>query len=361
MIFRSVHAPARYILPVVGISAMLVLGAALHAQQGNMTVYRSNPAGILIEPISARETGAHEYVAYVRDVAGEYLFRLEKNGTEIERRERTDNGDGSRTGRRYRDGELVSSSIFENGVIVEERSFRNGSLVERIAYEYTDGELDRVEIYNGEGKLESFVQYERGPDGRVYAVKGMRNEETIRGIFRFSEGRVYQEWYGTDDAGTLLRYDRTGELIDKERWREGDLVRMEHVDQEETGRVRRIDEGELEIREYYDPAGRMVRRTVDREGERVETVINRHENGLLVENRTITPGKSTRLVYEYDANGDRAKLSEYENTRLVKVTEWTGETPSGEETRFEEIYRDGVAALRVYFEGDRKVREEVFK
>ncbi len=342
---------------IVGCAVVMLFGAdVLSAQNGTQDVYQSTPAGILIEKISREQIGKHDYVAYVNESGAGYIFRLEKNGNEIERREKTVQEKGNWIIKRFRDGKLVSMSRYENDVLVEERTFREETLVERIVYRYKENELDRIEFYNGEGDLDSFVEYRRGDSGRVYSVLGRRNDEPVRNIFRFSEGRIYQEWYGSDSEGTLLHFNTEGELVEKERWSDGDLVRLEEIDREDTGRVKRVDEGDLKIREYYDKHDNLLRRTVDRDGKRIETVVNDYQQDRLTESRITTPGKINRTEYEYDEAGDLLKTSEFVNTKLVKITEWRNDG-----LRVEELYKAGSPILRVFFENDKKIREEVIE
>ena len=104
---------------------------------------------------------------------------------------------------------------------------------------------------------------------------------------------------------------------------------------------------------YYDEEDRVKIERTETADDLIEHIRYDYEGENLSEKTRITRSAKEDWRYEYDADGEVVRETLVRNTWIIKVIEHTGENEY-----YEEIYRDDVPALRVYFKDGKKVDEE---
>ena len=315
--------------------------------------YRSNAGGMNLGSIPQSARSAHEYILAIEtrgNTTSQVLLHL---GREVSRIERTIDLDSVVT-LTYLDGVVVSELISNESGPLEEKKFLNGNLVSRTAYSYSRDRLSRVEVLDPEGDTIESIEYLRTNSGRVYRSIYTGVGVEIVSLYRFAADGLYESWLGSLDSGSLYR-TQNGVIDGIERWEGAVLVRRMIVEETETGSVRTTEEfttGTTTV-EIYGSAAQLLESYSDRAGIRLRTERFRYEEDRLTEKTTVSGRLNEQTRYSYSENGDLSEEELFQNSKLVKRTVY-----SEDETRFEELFRDGSPILRVYFDGDRKISEE---
>ncbi len=341
------------LLPILWVAAGALLSAAPASAE---RYFGSNAGGMRLDAIRRADVDRYEYVLVVETVGGVEVERLVHDGEEIRRRE-ISSADGRRVMSEYRGDRLVFEEIWENGRKTEEVDYAEEAVSERRVYTYRNNRLAAITSYDAEGTVVKSVTYDRTLDGRAYRSVHREGESTRTNLYRFDGDRLYQTWLGSEDVGTLYSYSG-GTVLGVERWAGDRLERIERVEVDSEGTLRTIEDFSTgkTIVQRLDRSGRVLEETVEIDGSRVERTVFRYSGGLLVEKLILSGASSNRVVYEYDENEALVRKVHYRNSILTKTTVWTAENE-----RYEEIYRDGSPVLRVYFENDRKIREDVIE
>ena len=241
----SVHRRAGGPLFTVGL--ILALSAVMRPQPLGAEWYVSDANGIIRAEISEAERGDHEYVMHVEETGSTEVQTLYHEGEQV-----------ARTELEYADGKLIARRYFRDG-----QSFAT----EHFAY-WGDGSLRSVRRVNQRGAI---IEY------------------------RYSNGRLREEWVTRGDSGEVVRYDESGRVIERTVREDGEVV--EHETREywgdlATDRLRRvvvIADG-VETVYRYDEEGRLLGSSRTREGTVESDRTRIFEDGLLVEEREEVDG-----------------------------------------------------------------------
>ena len=258
---------------------------------------------------------------------------------------------------------------------------RDGAPIGRTELEYASDVLIQLRRYDA-GTLAATEHYRYWANGSLRSVRRVSvNGATVE--YRYRDGRLTDEWVVTPAGRERIRYDDVGRVADRTRWEADEVVeqeRREYWGPTAADALRRIvitaDGTETVTR--YDEAGRALGSQVSRGGE-VESDRERvFRDGLLVEERETVDGVVRVWRYEYvstAADADTtaadgtatddttppepplARIRYFENDELVKLTDYT----IPDYSRLETLYRGGEAVLRVYYESERRVLEEVIR
>ena len=320
--------------------------------------------GMKVRPISTDRVSAYTHVLAVESVNDIQIERLLEDGVE-KRRVQIKRSESGTEEIIYENGVIQSFLKTENGLPLEERSYVAGELHERYEYTYSGRRLVGVLVFNTAGDEIQSTSYQQTDEGRVFRADVTVEDLLRTSLYRFDESHMYESWLGdgrkplsTDyGSGILYRYE-AGDLRGIERWTGGELTRIESVVQTDGGFEKVIEDlstGRI-VAGRYNRSGSVIEETVYIGEERIERTKYRYANGRLVESTRLYAGVNEQHQYEYDDEGSVIREIIYRDTVLEKVIVWTGA-----KERYEDVYRDGKATLRVFFESDQKIDEELLR
>ena len=346
------------------IRAILLLIALAPCSNADPVLYRSNSFGMLLEPIQRYRRDQTEWVMEVEKNGANETRRLFDNGKEAHRWEMTaSRKDGGRTERELAGDALVAVRTFDaTGSLLHEEQYAGGALSQKTIFSYTGGRLLRVRAQNADGSLSYTEDYLYTGNGALRQVRRTPAAgETDLSAYTYGSQSLAQTRTTLGDMTSLDRYDSHGRVVQRERSTGGKVVSREDFTFHPDGDLllfsaevfpadgRRIDRS-------YDEKGHVTSETTTvagkvtdavlytRDGEGRVTVKTRHgPAGLEVWKYTLgDAGKVTREVYS--TGGILTKVTVYGADKL----------------RTEDLYREGAMFLRVFYDGDTRVREQVF-
>jgi hypothetical protein len=336
--------------------------ALLSLPVGAETVYyRSNSLGVALERIEGGDGTDERYVLAVDSVGGTEVRRLFEGGVETDRWEWAYDADGQLRGvRHFEAGELAEVSLYEQtGDVAELLSYRDGELFERTVYRYSSFGLRQVEVLDAGGASLYRIDYALSADGRLREVR-RTNADGRTEVSHYTHGDtgLSSESHAAGGSTYVNRYDRLTRLALVEQWQDDAiLIRERWTYRGDTGVPEKVESrdfrtGETHTR-VFDRQGRLDAEWWELSGERLAEVrVYRDAEGR-IERRTSVGGEGVEeWFYAYDEAGALAKEEYLMRGTLERVTVYTGES-----SRFEELYRGGEVFLRVYYEGDTKVKE----
>jgi YD repeat-containing protein len=323
--------------------------------------YRSNGAGMLLEPIPAWRRDEFEWTLTVQDAGPVLVRRLLEKGREVRRWEISSAGTG-REEKEFASGSLEARRLSSaDGTLAIEESFRAGALVERTAFTWSDGMLAQARTTGPDGVLLRTDEYLYRRNGSLREVRRSVPSGAVDGARFFWGSTGIAQARSTAGTGLFVtRYDAEGRVTSRERRAAGALVSREEF-------VFRPGSGALEssveslpgqgriVRRQYDEAGRLILETAEGSkdaGERTE--YTRDAEGKLTAKKRLGLLGLEEWRYAYAAGGELSVERYSRRGALEKVTTYLG---GGR--RVEELYAQGEAFLRVTWEGSRRVREEV--
>lgn len=237
--------------------------------------------------------------------------------------------------------------------------YENAEAVERTELEYAEGRLLARRRYRG-GELRTTEYFRYWADGTLRVVRRI-SERGATVEYRYRGGRLDEEWLVAGATTERTRYDAAGRIASRSRWEEDELVEREEREYWGEGsddplrRVVVVADGSETV-SRYDESGRLLGSSVARDGEVASDRTRVFEDGLLVEEREHSGGVTKVWRYSYDGD-ELVEERFFEDDELVKITDYRVEGFS----RLETLYRDGEQALRVYYDGRERAREEVVR
>lgn len=333
------------------IAILLLTAASLCAER----YFESNALGLPIREIREFRIDEFEYVVKLEERENGIMKTLLKDEQEYKRWEQTYAGGVLVSEDIYVDGTLSESRAYDNGKLLEEVTYEDGVVSERRIYDYSSGFLNEVRAMDGKGNLLYTDIYERSAAGRLRRINRVASEERDQSSFVYSSGELVQEWHGSEGEGVLFRY-HDGEKLAEETWEGLKLLLAEEVrmlDGKKEVVVSDAEQG-TKTTQYYDEEDRLKIERTETETDLIEHVRFEYEEEKIKKRTSITRSEKKDWSYEYDDEGNVVRETLIRNTWIEKVIVHTGE-----DEYYEEIYRDGEPALRVYFEDGAKV-DEVF-
>ncbi len=361
-----------------------LLSIAAQGAHGQEAYYRSNEIGIAFEEIPESAAGGHRFVLVRRgsledgEGAGEERLLL----------------DGGRRIRRWvtlRDagGTLIAESDYAHGKLVAERSFDgtgkltvahaydDGVLVSRTAYTY-EPRMVRVEVTGSDGAVLQTATYELAATGQLRDFVRVEPGVDRLGVrFVFAGGTLVEEAVVSGTTRLVSRY-LAGVRYEVEEWRGDVLHAVRELERSPdgvlVGEVRTEPALDRRTATRFDEAGRILEEVIAEGGRQVELVRHyRDAAGRIVTTWRETDAGEERWEYEYveapraasasgDSPDDRLRAVTYEqNDETVSVTVYRWPPGDGQPARQIDYYRGGTPYLRVHFQGDTRVREQVVK
>lgn len=326
--------------------------------------YRSNAAGMLLERIAGWRRDEFEWVAGVEKSAGREVRRLYARGKESRRWETSRGGEGSpREEREFASGRLAVRRVYDpSGSILTEESFRAGALLEKTVFTYAGSRLSRVRTTGPDGSLLRTEEYLYAASGALRWVRRtMADGQTRQSRFFAGTSGLAEERNTAGDVLFVARYDTRGRVVQRERRDAQGLASREDF-------VFRITSNTLEsstetlprqgkiARRQYDDKGLLAVEAVTGPGNAVERIeYSRDEEGRATTKRRQSRAGIEQWVYSYEANGDLAREEYLSRGSREKLTLYTG---GG---RVEQMYAEGELFLTVTWEGEKRVKEQVYE
>jgi hypothetical protein len=328
------------------------------------TFYRSNITGMLLEKIPPYRRDSSEWVVTIDRAPGRETRRLLDNGRETRRWETSWSEDRSRREEKETTGaQLASRRVYDAaGNLLQEDEYADGAVTRTSVLTYSAGRVRRTQVRGPHGEQLSVTDY-------VYATNGSLREvvhteaggaEQVSSAVAGPSG-ISEQVVATGVTRQVIRYDADGRIIEKERRTSDAVVSREQFRYRPDSDFLESSTEELPaeggtIERRYDEAGKIVSEVSTARGGAVEEVLfTRNDKGRLVaKSRRAAAGLE---VWRYLLADDGSVAREEYSLRgsLQKVTTYG----KGKE-RTEDFYRDGAIFLRVYFDGDTRLREEVY-
>jgi hypothetical protein len=159
----------------------------------------------------------------------------------------------------------------------------------------------------------------------------------------------------------IERYDVQGRLMNRERREDGAPVSTEDFSYDPSSGILASSEERLPpehalVARLYDGEGRLSRETKSVNGSVLETIgYERDAKGNVTSKTRRGAAGSESWKYTYTEKGERSREEYFQKGILVKVT-----IPGEGKLRAEELYKDGEMFLKVFYDGDTRLREEVY-
>ncbi|UCF98761.1 MAG: hypothetical protein JSV89_04305 [Spirochaetaceae bacterium] len=356
--------PRRSPAPAIILILFLLIPPMLYAQEvRSVRYYVSNDLGMALEEIGQHQQEEFPYILVVESEGKLVTRTLYHRGEALRRWEI-----GPTEERNYRGAVLEQKRRFDDsGRLLEEQIFQEGSLSERTVYYYNRETLDRTETFGPEGELLHSDEYWLSPDGQLRRVtrdQGDRQADQRLALSGGSRG-ILEERYGNARETRINRYDKNGRLVEQEYWYEGRLSERESFqyrgdsDLPLSFLLEELPQERTTLR-TYDQEGRLVRIEVTDHGrESEQTVHVRDAQGRIVETTTRGSRGIENWLFQYGPDDDLVREEYRVRGSLERVTLYSVQDQVS--TRLEELYREEQIFMRIYYEAERKVKEEFLR
>lgn len=343
--------------------AVCALVAAVPA--GAADLYRSNAVGIQGERLDPADPERPEYVLEVSFTAGTEVRSLQRDGQEVRRTEVTRDGATS-TSRVYEDDVLERQTVARSdGEPVEETFYSDGSVSELWQYHYDGPALVRRDAYGPDGELIYHETYAYWRDGSLRSTVREQGSDS-RTEYRYRHGRLEEEWVSRPGESERFEFDTAGRLAVRERFAGDELQEQEvriYTGPQSDALLQHVivSAGDDVTRRDYDDHGRLVTETVEQSSVVTRKLTRVFRDDLLVSETETEGGGVKRWDYAYDENGERTQTSYREDGELVEVETIVLGPDAAPADRMTELYHRGEPVLRVYYDGQLRLREEVIR
>jgi antitoxin component YwqK of YwqJK toxin-antitoxin module len=347
----------RCFLPAI----LLLIGLHGFAEE---LLYKSTDFGMLLAPLPPYLKDESRWILRIQRNGPNEDRRLFDNGKEVRRWQITWNRQKTeKVERESAGGTLAARRVYDaEGSLLQEEEYRAGVLSKKIFCTYAKGRLARKRELGGDGKVISSVDYLYAINGGLREVRrtlapGATNvASVVSGPSGLSEER------SSMNGGLFVeRFGMDGRLVNRERRVDGDTLFVEDFAYDSSSGVlassqERLPTENKVIDRRYDSAGRLSQETTSIKGDVTETDAYEHdEKGrVTMKLRRSSVGlESWKSIYS--DSGDLSREEYSQRGILVKaVIHGKGKL------RTEELYRDGELFLKVFFDGDTRLREEVW-
>jgi hypothetical protein len=346
------------------LAVILTVPANLRAQDAGKTEYYiSNDVGMALEKIGWYRREEFPYILVV-EIEGTRETRTLLHQGEEQQRWEYEPGEE----RAYRESELEQRRRYDRrNHLIEEELYSDGGLTQRTLYYYNRDVLERTETLAADGSLLYRDYYRLSPDGqlrRVTREEVDRQAEQRLGLGDGARG-VTEERYGNDRERRINRYDRSGRLVEREYWSEGDLLERERIqyrDEKDTRLSSQLEEISLgrTTHSSYDAEGRIILVEVTEGGEDIERIVHlRDPQGRIVETTKRGRKGIENWLFEYGQEEELLREEYRVRGSLERITLYS--TEGEEQLRVEELYRKGRLFMKVHYRAGEKVKEEFLR
>lgn len=337
---------------------VLCLFSVFHGPAENI-FFRSNELGMTIEKIDKYRRNDFTYVVEVQERDNEFVKILYEKGEET-RRWKIIGKEGGTREYTYT-GEIIESVVdyYPDGRVDKIKYYEETALTEHHIYEYTGNELMYIRVENGEGEELYRNVYKRDGAGRlIKVVREFPEQNDFVSLYTFGSGGVAREWHGTASEGNMFRFRDAERPLSKETWEGAELTREEEFQYSEESLTmtfyKNYKTGIVE-RTWYDDEGKK-QRAIKKKGSVFveENLFEYNEKGELAVRYRRTPETREKWEFFYNENSERSAELYYKKNRLISKKEYISE----DET-YEYLYRNGQPFIRIHYQNEQKVDEEL--
>lgn len=328
------------------------------------SVYRSNAFGMQLEPLPRYRKDEYRWVLEVARSAGGEIRKLFDNGKEARRWEVSGVAGGGTEEREIAGGSITARRLYSPaGELLEEDQYAKGALTKKSLFTYDASRLRRVRVLSADGKPVYTQEYFYTLRGSLREVRrtepggSSRESSFVSGSTGLSEERNE-----IDDIAFISRYDNRGRVIEKVKQGKDGVISTEELQyQEDSDHLLSSMEKEhgsgRTTERRYDKDGRLASETVT-SGKKVleENTYTRDDKGREIARMRRSPAGLEQWKESLDGSGKKIREEYLRRGSLAKVTVW-----GDGNTRTEELYESGQLFLKAYFDGDRRLKEEVYE
>lgn len=332
--------------------------------------YKSNELGMIFDEV---EPGIIKNYASEPDSESDYFIGIETGGG-IERRRlfSTEDGKFIKTweiyyyyeGKKhyeleYSDGELVLKRVYsESGTISEEINYKNGNITEHTYLVFNEkNRLASLNVFDSKNEFVYKELYAYTESGMLRELIHADSEENISiYTYNFGNGILIEEISKVDDLLYISRFSSDGKLLLNEVWKNSDIISRAGREYDSgTGKLKTVVKEDYilntKIVQTYNEEGWLT----DEVNDKQETKRYFHDSDgrvILIRRNSLTGIEEWE--YEYNEDDEVKKETYSFQGRIVKIIVYTDD-----DTRYEEIYRQGKPFLRIYYENEEKTGEEL--
>ena len=326
-------------------------------------LFRSNAFGMQLEPLASYRKDEFRWVLQVTTTPSGEIRRLFDGGKEARRWEISPVTSGGTEEREIVDGALAARRVYStSGDLLQEDQYSKGALTQRSLSTYAASRLSRLSVLSADGKVLYTLDYFYTLRGGLREVRRSEPGGAARSSAFMTDGSgLAEERNAIGDRTFVSRYDTRGRVIEREQTGAAGIVSQEDFEYREDTDVllastkKKPAEGRT-IDRSYDKEGRLFSEKVSTGGKVVEeTAYTRDEKGRAVARERRSSAGLEQWRYTYDSAGKETREEYLQRGSLAKVTVY-GEG----NTRTEELYENGGLFLKVYFDGERRLKEEVY-
>jgi YD repeat-containing protein len=327
-------------------------------------LYRSNTFGMLLERIEPYLRDQSDWIVAIRHEGSGEVRRLYSRGKEVRRWEVSWNDDASqKIEREFDHGAIVARRLSDAaGDLLEEEQIAAGAVTQKSVFTYRGSRLARMRVLKADGSLLYAEQYVYATSGVLREVRRTGPSDVARlSSYVFGPAGLSEERNTGSDTLFIARYDTRGRVTNREQRRGEVTLSLEDFTYRAEGdhlvsSVEKLPPQDVLIERGYDEEGRLVsekRRTGGAVNE--DVAYARDEQGrLTAKTRRSAAGLET-WKYTLDASDRTTREEYYRRGLLERITDF-GEG----KLRTEELYREEGLFLKVYYDGDQRLREEVY-
>jgi len=328
--------------------------------------FRSNQIGMALQEIAWYQKDEHLYILEVRreevDEGFKEIRRLMHSGEEVKRWELLLDVRGRvREERSYGKKRLSDFRLMDElGRVILEEKYGHDKVKSRVLFYYSSAGLSRVEYFNEEGNLLYEDRYRLGALGELLKVKRVQPEIPAV-LFSLTlvqaQGVTYEERRKDSERSYISRYNRDGELLCYEVWKEGELEKSLYVIEDEHYSEETDYLNNVKYLRHYNDSGRLVLEEAEYSGEVVERVelFWDEEDRMLRKIRRGNMGIE-EWNYLYNSSGKLQSEDYWLRGALVRKVEYLDE-----ERRLEELFRKDELFMKIYYTSGIKEKEQILR
>jgi hypothetical protein len=334
------------------------------AAHGEKYYYQSNALGMEMGELPPNRKAKEEYFLETERNENTEVRVLFSKGREIRRWEiQYYERDIRREEKELKGAEIQKLLSYDRmGRLTEEQTYRDGKPLVRYVYASGGKGPQATEAYDASNALLYRETYALTGDGSLrQVVRTYPDGAKQVSSYSIFSARLLQESYQTGEDLLLSRFDEAGHLLYTERWNKETLLsRIRYAYHEGTSILKSqteevIAEKKLII-SLFDAEGNLASESTVVGEKETENSEYRWESGKKKSAFRRSDKGQEEWGYEYDKDGVLTRETYFLKGRLEKATYYTKEN----EYR-EEIYRNEVVSVILYYRDNEKIREEYYQ